>query len=268
MPRLEVPGHRAEEDSARRRDVVAVIQRARLGLGEGVRERLVPLLARERDGTLALRDVEEYRCKGPQLVRWGGAHALGRRRVERNARGADAAVEEQLHESAAGRVPNEDGRRAELADGRFEVGDDLRDRECDDRRWVGVQRLDFYLEAGVGGGKDAVALGLVVCFPVLPAAWRDPEPMDEDDRVGVAHRYVPSQRRTGVAPLDGAQYRLFLARSLANFEVCATGPVCPSDDGARCTMPRESAANACEEGIDTWLPTTPSSWRRPRGRRT
>src|SRR5829696_4956925 len=46
------------------------------------------------------------------------------------------------------------------------------------------QRLDLYLEAGVGGGEHTVALALIALDPLLPAAWSHPQTMDEDDGVG------------------------------------------------------------------------------------
>ena len=79
------------------------------------------------------------------------------------------------------------------------------------RDGVGVlpQRLDLDLEAGVGGGQHAEALGLVVRDPVLPAARGHPEAVDEDDRVG---------RRQGIG--HGATFSLSRCRahlSLANW---------------------------------------------------
>jgi hypothetical protein len=53
-----------------------------------------------------------------------------------------------------------------------------------DRRGVGVERIDLDVESGIGGGEDAVSATLVTVDPVLPASRRDPEAVDEDDRVG------------------------------------------------------------------------------------
>ena len=82
------------------------------------------------------------------------------------------------------------GGDVELADHRLEVLDDLRHGHRLDRRRVGVERLDLDLEAGVGGGEHAVAARLVVGDPVLPAARRDPEAVDQDDRVGHGFSFV------------------------------------------------------------------------------
>ena len=84
------------------------------------------------------------------------------------------------------------GGAVELADDRLEVLDDLRHRHGLDRRRVGVERLDLDLEARVGRGEHAVAGLLVVGDPVLPAAGRHPEAVDEDDGVGCgAHAGPP-----------------------------------------------------------------------------
>ena len=66
----------------------------------------------------------------------------------------------------------------------LEVFDDGGNSESLDRGWVPSQRLDLYLEAGVGGGEDTVALALVALDPLLPAAWSHPQTMDKDDGVG------------------------------------------------------------------------------------
>src|SRR6185503_914939 len=84
----------------------------------------------------------------------------------------------------AGRVTDQDRRRLELADDAFQPLDDRRHGELLDRRRVGVERLDLDVEARIGGRENAVALALVVGDPALPAAWRHPEAVDQDDGVG------------------------------------------------------------------------------------
>jgi len=49
-----------------------------------------------------------------------------------------------------------------------------------------AQGLDPALEARAGWGQHPVALGLVALHPLLPAQRRDPESVDQDDRVGGA----------------------------------------------------------------------------------
>ena len=66
-------------------------------------------------------------------------------------------------------------------------------REVGDRRRVGPQSLHLDLEPGVAGRVDGVALGLVVRLPPLPRAGRDPEAMDEHDRVRSGHEVSSSR---------------------------------------------------------------------------
>ena len=181
---VDVGQRAAPEDRARRGDVVALVERARLLLAEPVRERVVPLLEREADGAVAVGGVLEHREGRLDLRQRHALDALGRGRVDRHADRAEAVVEQDLREHAAGRVAHDDRRRVERADDGLEVLDDLRHRHRLDRGRVGVERLDLDLEAGIGGGEDLEALGLVVGDPVLPAARRDPEAVDEHDRVG------------------------------------------------------------------------------------
>ena len=65
-----------------------------------------------------------------------------------------------------------------------EVLDDAGNRQLLDRSGILVEGLDLDLEPGIGGRDHAVALALVVGDPLLPASWRDPEAVDEDDGVG------------------------------------------------------------------------------------
>jgi hypothetical protein len=81
-------------------------------------------------------------------------------------------------------MAHDDRRTVELADHIFEHVDDLRHLESLDRCRVCAERLDLDLEPWVRGRQHRVALGLVVALPVLPAARRDPEAVDQNDRVG------------------------------------------------------------------------------------
>ena len=84
--------------------MVALVERARLLLAERVGERVVPLLVREADGPVAVGRVLEHRERRLDLRERHALDALGRRRVDRHAGGAEAVVEQDLREHAAGRV--------------------------------------------------------------------------------------------------------------------------------------------------------------------
>ena len=165
-------------------DVVALVDGVRVLAAERVGERVVELLGREAHRPAPVGRVLEDREQRLDLRRRAHAHALGRGRVDHDARGAAAAVEQQLGERAAEGVPDQDRRLFELVDHAGQVRDGLRDGELGDDRRVLAQRLDLHLEAGVAGREDAVALGLQIRDPAFPRARGHPQPVDEDDGIG------------------------------------------------------------------------------------
>jgi hypothetical protein len=93
-------------------------------------------------------------------------------------------VEQDLGEGTTGGVADDDRRGVQGVDHAREVLDDPGHGQGLDGRRVGVERLDLHLEAGIARGQHGEAAGLVVRDPVLPAAGRDPEAVDQDDGVG------------------------------------------------------------------------------------
>ena len=67
MPRLQVREHAAPQDAARRRDVVSRVERVRFFFAERVRKRVVPLLVREPDRAMPVRQVLEHRERRLEL---------------------------------------------------------------------------------------------------------------------------------------------------------------------------------------------------------
>jgi hypothetical protein len=118
----------------------------------------VELLRRERDGAVAVRGVLQDGERRVQLRQRRDLHALGRRGVQHDAGGAVAPVEQQLGEDAPGRVADDDRRRRERLDDAFLVLDDRRDRQVQDRRRVGVERLDVDLEPGEPGASTVTTI--------------------------------------------------------------------------------------------------------------
>ena len=194
------------EDAPGRRDVVALVQLAPALLAEGVGERVLPLLGRQADGLVPVGRVLQHRPRRLHLRQGDDLHALGRGGIDRHADGSEAVVEEDLGEHAAGRMPDQDRGLTDPLHDLLEVVDDRGDREGLYGRGVGVERLHLDLEPGVGGRQHPVAPALVVLDPLLPAAGRHPEAVDQDDgalrgRVG-AHSSPPC--RSGWRPEHGA----------------------------------------------------------------
>src|SRR5215213_6475012 len=132
---------------------------------------------------MAVCGVPQYGEGGPGLRQRYVAHALWRHRVYGHTRCPVSVVEQNLDDQAPHRVAHENRRLVELSDDAFVVLDYGGDRKRLDRRGVLVERLDLYLEAGVGRSERAIAAALVALDPVLPASWGHPEPMDQDDGV-------------------------------------------------------------------------------------
>ena len=95
----------------------------------------------------------------------------------------------------------------------LELGDDARDMldrvghgDALDRSGIRAQRLDFDLEARIGGRDYAEPAALVAGDPALPHAGGHPKPVDQDDRVGVGDAvgghvaFLPAQARRAVTP--------------------------------------------------------------------
>src|SRR4029453_17574626 len=72
----------------------------------------------------------------------------------------------------------------ELLDHDFEMLHERGNREPLDGRWIAVERFDLDLEPRIRWSEDAVALGFIARDPVLPAARRHPEAMNQYDRIG------------------------------------------------------------------------------------
>jgi hypothetical protein len=151
---LEVGQEAVPDEPARRRDVVALVDLVGLLLAEGVGERVVELLARERHRAVAVGRVLERGERRLDLLERDLADALGRRGVDRHARSPEAAVEQHLRQQTAVRVAHQDRRSVELADHRLEV-----------REVSGTRR--FAIGAG---SRVAYALALDSVAPVVAAA--------------------------------------------------------------------------------------------------
>src|SRR5206468_7135492 len=104
---------------------------------------------------------------------------------------AKVAGGEDLGEGATERVPHDDGSDVEAPDQVFVVGDDVRDGELGDWRRVLAERFDLAFESGPRRYEDLVAGLAVALGPVLEAAGRHPQAMDEDAR-SVRHGGVPT----------------------------------------------------------------------------
>src|SRR5690606_13424218 len=108
-------------------------------------------------------------------------HALDRGGVDRDARGAEAAVQQDLGDEAAQGVADDDGGPGLLPDDLLvEVGYFGDAQAVHDFR-VLAQRFDLDLHAGPGRGGHLVAAPGVALDPVLPGARGQPQPMNEDD---------------------------------------------------------------------------------------
>jgi hypothetical protein len=118
--------------------VVALVQRPGLLLGEGVGERVAPLLKGEA-GSLLAPDRPQYREGRLELRERHHGHPLGGGRVECHAYRAVPAIQHELGEHPAGGVAHQDRRPLQPANHVGEVVDDGGHGQVLDRGRVGVQ---------------------------------------------------------------------------------------------------------------------------------
>jgi hypothetical protein len=181
--RVEVRERGLEQRPAGAGDAVAVIDGPRLALAEHVAERVVELLGRQHLRRLAVAGAAERDRRDTPLRRRQDHHALGRRRVDRDAGRAEPAVEQDLGHEAAERVAHDDRGPLELADDALVVVGDLLHAEPFERLRVTPDLLLGPVEARPRGGEDGVARVAEARVPVLPAQRGHPQPVDEDDRL-------------------------------------------------------------------------------------
>jgi hypothetical protein len=112
--------------------------------------------------------------------------ALRRSRIDRDACGAQPAVEQQLDEQTAERMADEDRGLVERADDLYVVLDDLGDPETDERGWIAADLADRPVLARPGRDDAPEALRLEGRDEVVPAGGGHPAAVDEDD--GAARR--------------------------------------------------------------------------------
>src|SRR5207244_2647092 len=101
MSRCEIREDAVPKPAARGGDVIALVDLCGLLIGERIREGVVELLRRERDGLVSVRRIVQYRERGLDLRERNGEHALGGHGVDRDAGGAEAVIEQDLRERAA-----------------------------------------------------------------------------------------------------------------------------------------------------------------------
>jgi hypothetical protein len=82
----------------------------------------------ETDSAVAVGRVLQHRKGGPDLGQRYDGHALGGCGVDRHSGGTEAAVEQDLGERAAGRVPHDDRRPVQLGDDLLQPLFSLNDR--------------------------------------------------------------------------------------------------------------------------------------------
>jgi hypothetical protein len=112
--------------------------------------------------------------KGSTRIPFGGAQS--------HPGSTEATVEQELHDEAAERVPDQHRRLVELADQRFIVVDDLVEAEAGQLVCVLAKLLDVALLARPFRGGDGESAGAEVVGEVLPATRREPGAVDEQQR--------------------------------------------------------------------------------------
>src|SRR5438128_10644224 len=89
--------------------------------------------------------------------------------VDRDARRAEPAVDEDLGERSAERVADNDRRIVQVAHQCVVVVDDLTDSQVLDRGWISTQRSDVAIHSRPTLGDDAKPFAAVALNPLFPA---------------------------------------------------------------------------------------------------
>src|SRR5262249_30021577 len=118
-----------------------------------------------------------------------GKDALRRRRVDCDARRSQSAVEQHLDEETAERGPDQDRWLVERAHDPLVMIDDLTNAQTGKWPWIASDLFDRPVLAGPGRCQAPVAARLEEGDKRLPAGWRDPAAMDEND--GATHLNPP-----------------------------------------------------------------------------
>jgi hypothetical protein len=105
-------------------------------------------------------------------------HAFDLRWADRNGRGAETAVQQELRDKTAERVAHNDGRGAETADDPVVMVGDLLDPEPLVPGGILANLLYRSLESRPGRCEHVVALRLEALLPALPTERREPEAVD------------------------------------------------------------------------------------------
>src|SRR2546423_745493 len=169
------------ENAVRGRNLISVIDFLRFSGIELVGEGVVELTRSKRRSRAVAEWIsqnwESHANRGERQHRYSGRL----RRVDENSSGAEAAVDEHLHDEPTERMAHDDWRRLELANNALVVIDDRFDLETLERRWVFSDRFDFALEPGPRRREHVVPCLLVAVDPLFPAARSEPKPVNQYD---------------------------------------------------------------------------------------
>lgn len=177
---VEVREGALEQHAGGAGDVVPVVDLLRLLLGQRVGEGVAELLRRERHGFVAVEGIPEHGPRRPQRRQRQPQHPLDGPRVDRDARRAHPAVQQQLREGAAEGVPHDDRRLVEPADDPLVVVDDLTDPQPRKRTRILPDGLDPTFQPRPRRRQHPKPGGLVPLDPPLPAQRRHPQPMHQN----------------------------------------------------------------------------------------
>src|SRR5262249_35385305 len=195
----DVGERRLEEGLAGRGDGPLVVELVGLLLAHRVAEAEAELFRRERDGAVFVGGVLEHREGGAQGRQPCGPDALDLRGVDRGGGGAPALAEQFLGDHAAEGVPDHDRGGWETIDDGGEVIGDVVDALVADSVRIGPRELDGVAVARPSGRQRRIAGIAEELFPRTPRRGVDPQPVDEDNWVGLADRHLYlSVRRASV----------------------------------------------------------------------
>jgi len=179
---VEVGGGGLEQRDTRAGHGERGVQFVRLGFGDGVGEGEPELVVGQRDGAAAVGGVADHRGRRLEGGDRQRQHAAERRWVDGHRGGGEAAAGQDLGDQPAEGVPDQGRLLLEGADHVAEVIGDLPDTLAGEHLGVPVRVLDRVGIIGPAGREGGIARLLEHRPPAIPAAWQQPQPVDEHNR--------------------------------------------------------------------------------------
>ena len=181
-PRVQIGVGHLHQRHAWRRHVVGLVQPLGLLVVEGIRPAVLELVQGESDGAAPVQGVSKHGARRPQRCDRQRQHTAKRSGIDRHRCHRQTPVRDDLRQESAGRVAHDRGLLLQPPDHLRDVIGDLAERLSRENLGVRPGLCDRLGIVGPARGQRGIARVLEELGPVVPAARKHPEPVDEHDR--------------------------------------------------------------------------------------